>query len=158
MCSYLYSQRIGSGRLRCPLGFDKTLLLKIHIPDTVRLYQTASIIAYPKRGIIPHGLPLRNGSVITMCWAKAYLLPAGPVLREPSGERQGCAIHAGAARRAEIERRVTLHVLRHTFSTRFIQKRGDLATLRAILGHTSIATMSRYLHPNATQMQNMVEE
>ena len=64
---------------------------------------------------------------------------------------------AGAAQRAGIERRVTPHVLRHTFATRFLQKGGDLATLRAILGHSSIATTSRYLHANAAQMQEMVE-
>jgi site-specific recombinase XerD len=64
---------------------------------------------------------------------------------------------AGAARRAGIERQVTPHMLRHTFATRFLQKGGDLATLRAILGHASIATTSRYLHPNAAQMQVMVE-
>ncbi len=64
----------------------------------------------------------------------------------------------GAAQRAGIEQKVTPHVLRHTFATRFLEKGGDLATLRDILGHANVATTSRYLHSNAARMQGMVEE
>jgi len=63
-----------------------------------------------------------------------------------------------AAQRAGIEQEVTPHILRHTFATRFLEKGGDLATLRDILGHANLATTSRYLHSNATKMREMVEE
>ncbi len=53
---------------------------------------------------------------------------------------------------------MTPHILRHSFATRFLEKGGDLATLRDILGHANVATTSRYLHSNAAKMQGMVEE
>lgn len=63
-----------------------------------------------------------------------------------------------AARRAGIAKTVTPHTLRHTFATRFLQQGGDLATLSALLGHRWVSTTTRYLHPNAAQIQAMVEE
>jgi len=39
-----------------------------------------------------------------------------------------------------------------------LEKGGDLATLRDILGHANVVTPPRYLHSNAARMQGMVEE
>ena len=64
-----------------------------------------------------------------------------------------------AARRAGIRLTVTPHTLRHSFATRFLAKnQGDIATLATILGHANISTTTRYLHPNAQRVQEMVEE
>ena len=63
------------------------------------------------------------------------------------------------ARQAGIRFTVTPHTLRHSFATRFLAKnQGDIATLATILGHANISTTTRYLHPNAQRVQEMVEE
>jgi len=46
-----------------------------------------------------------------------------------------------------------LYDLRHTFATRMAQAGVDLATLAAILGHSSLRLVMRYVHPQAEHMK-----
>lgn len=51
-----------------------------------------------------------------------------------------------SARRAGIDKKVTPHVLRHSFATNFLQNDGNIRYLSAMLGHSSLDTTLVYAH------------
>ncbi len=51
-----------------------------------------------------------------------------------------------ATRRAQLTKRVTAHVFRHSFATQYLLNGGNIYELSKLLGHTTIATTEIYLH------------
>lgn len=49
------------------------------------------------------------------------------------------------AKRAQIDKIISPHSLRHTFSTNFYRQTKDIETLRKILGHSDISTTQIYI-------------
>lgn len=73
----------------------------------------------------------------------------------PVGPRQVQKIVKQIANKAQISKKVTPHILRHTFATLALQKGISLATVQKILGHDRLTTTSIYL--NFTD-EHVVEE
>lgn len=59
--------------------------------------------------------------------------------------------------KAEIEKPVSAHVLRHTFASMLARNGAPLPAIQSMLGHSSVKTTSIYLHSDLSDMQKAVD-
>lgn len=59
------------------------------------------------------------------------------------------------SREAGIRKKVTPHVLRHTFATTVMRNGGDIRFIQELLGHASVATTQIYTHIDESTLKEM---
>jgi site-specific recombinase XerD len=81
-------------------------------------------------------------------WWKAarpqgWLFPGRDRVQPMTTRQLNRACHA-AAQMAEIDKRVSLHTLRHSFATHLLERNIDIRVIQVLLGHTKLDTTALY--------------
>jgi len=87
-----------------------------------------------------------QGKILPGGWLFPGLNPMDPL----STRQLNRAIHA-AADAAGIDKRVSMHSLRHSFATHLLEQKEDIRVIQVLLGHKKLETTSIYTHV-ATQL------
>ena len=62
------------------------------------------------------------------------------------------------ARMAGVNKRVTNHLLRHSFAVNFLKKGGNIEHLKKLLGHSNLNTTMRYLKFTDNDLKEQYEK
>jgi len=74
-----------------------------------------------------------------------WLFPGLNPIESLSTRQLNRAVHA-AAQAAQIDKRVSMHTLRHCFATHLLEQKVDIRVIQVLLGHKKLETTSLYTH------------
>lgn len=81
----------------------------------------------------------RQGTMLDGGWLFPGMDPVNPL----STRQLNRAVHA-AADAARIDKRVSMHTLRHSFATHLLEQKVDIRVIQVLLGHKKLETTARY--------------
>ncbi|HEY3148602.1 MAG TPA: site-specific integrase [Dongiaceae bacterium] len=92
-----------------------------------------------------------QGKIFSKGWLVPGLNPMDPL----SARQLNRAIRAGADA-AGIDKRVSMHSLRHAFATHLLEQKVDIRVIQVLLGHKKLETTSIYTHVATAVLREVV--
>lgn len=84
-----------------------------------------------------------------------WLFPGQNPINPLTTRQLNRAIHA-AAEQAGIDKRVSMHTLRHSFATHLLEQRVDIRGIQVLLGHTKLETTALYTHVATEVLRSVI--
>lgn len=80
----------------------------------------------------------------------------GQFAREPYSVGSVQAVMREALKKSGLEKKATVHTLRHSFATHLLEKGTDIRYIQKFLGHSSIKTTTIYTHVSSSAINKIV--
>lgn len=89
---------------------------------------------------------------------KTWLFPAGIARHKGDhlSAKEVWHVCSEAARHAGLNKRVTPHMLRHSFATHLLENGADLPTIQILMGHADLEATSIYLHLSRRHLEKTI--
>ena len=94
----------------------------------------------------------RAGRVKGVMLPGGWLFPGQNPVNHLTTRQLSRIFHAAKAG-AEIDKRVSLHTLRHCFATHLLEQKVDIRLIQVLLGHTKLTTTAHYAQVDSTKLK-----